>query len=93
MSHNHEISLKTYTGVYLVLLVLLVVTVLAAYVELGPFAMVAALTIATIKAALIAVYFMHLKHASRWVLMFFLAAVYMLLMGGLLTFADYRLRY
>lgn len=93
MNHGQGVSLRTYTVVYFLLLALLVLTVLAAKVDFGWVALLVAMGIATAKATLIAIYFMHLRGSSRWVLMFFLAAIYMLAMGGVLVFADYRLRY
>ncbi len=61
--HTHEHSWKGYLYILLVLLVLTVVTVTASQVNFGSSAanVVIAMTIATIKASLVALFFMHLK--------------------------------
>ncbi len=51
---------------WLALLALLALTVTLAYVPLGPFNAVAALTIGTIKAAIIAAIFMELRHRGPY---------------------------
>lgn len=61
--HGHEHGWKGYLYILLILLVLTVITVGAAQVNFGsPTAnVVIAMTIATIKASLVALFFMHLK--------------------------------
>ncbi|MCG3138030.1 MAG: hypothetical protein HJJLKODD_01886 [Phycisphaerae bacterium] len=58
---GHVVSLGLLAGVWLALLVLTVVTVGAIYVNLGKLNLWLAMIIATIKALLVAVYFMHLR--------------------------------
>ena len=61
-TEKHEIvPYKTYIMVWLALLVLTALTVWVAGFELGAFAMVVALGIASVKAGLVANIFMHLK--------------------------------
>ena len=62
---EHVDSVGTYTGVWLTLLVLTGVTTAVAYVDLGPFSVVVALTIAVIKMLLVALFFMHVRHSTR----------------------------
>jgi cytochrome c oxidase subunit 4 len=62
---GHIDSIKTYVGVLLALLILTGLTTEAAYVDLGPFSVVVALTIAVIKMLLVALFFMHLRHSNR----------------------------
>jgi len=62
MSATSRIGL--YLKIYVALIVLLLATVGAAYVKLGPFAIVLALAIATIKAYLVLMHFMHLDHSA-----------------------------
>jgi|ERR1051326_7640356 cytochrome c oxidase subunit IV len=62
---DHVDSVGTYTGVWLTLLVLTGVTTAVAYVDLGPFSVVVALTIAVIKMLLVALFFMHVRHSTR----------------------------
>lgn len=88
----HEPSTKGYFVVTAVLMALLVVTVLAAQLPLGPLAPVVALAIAVAKALLIALYFMHMRYASRIVQLFASAAlVWLLIMFGL-TMGDFLTR-
>jgi cytochrome c oxidase subunit 4 len=54
-----------YIAIGLILLVLTATTVGAAFVNLGPFNPVVALLIATIKATVVVLFFMHVKGASE----------------------------
>jgi cytochrome c oxidase subunit 4 len=67
ISHTeHELDpkaeAKTYTLTLVVLLILTAITVGASYIQFGSLNVVIALTIATIKASLVALFFMHLRH-------------------------------
>jgi len=62
---EHVDSIKTYTAVWLLLLALTGITTAVAYVDLGAFSVVVALTIAVIKMLLVALFFMHVRHSSR----------------------------
>jgi cytochrome c oxidase subunit 4 len=62
---GHIDSIKTYVGVLLALLILTGLTTEVAYVDLGPFSVVVALTIAVIKMLLVALFFMHLRHSNQ----------------------------
>ena len=59
---GHAESWKLYAAVLAALLFLTTVTVGAAYIDLGPANIVIALGIATVKAVLVALFFMHLLH-------------------------------
>ena len=68
---EHGGSTKLYWIIWASLIVLTFVTAGVAYLDLGPFNTVAALGIATTKAVLVALFFMHLNHERRmiyWVL-------------------------
>ncbi|HOJ74331.1 MAG TPA: cytochrome C oxidase subunit IV family protein [Phycisphaerae bacterium] len=68
---NHAaIQPRTYLVVYIVLLVLLVFTIAGAYIPIHVLATVVAFVIATIKAILIVLYFMHVKESSTLVRVF-----------------------
>jgi len=60
--HVHSSSPRIYLVILAVLLMLTVITVGAAYVNFGPFNLVIAVLIATTKATLVALFFMHLRH-------------------------------
>jgi len=85
-------STKPYFVVFAILMILLVVTVAAAYVHLGWLNIPVAMGIATIKAALVIWYFMHVKDSSPLILLSFLAGVVTLLVGACLLMADYLVR-
>jgi cytochrome c oxidase subunit 4 len=82
-------SLKAYFTVYVLLLVALVATVAIAFVHLGVWNLSAALAIACFKAALVVLFFMHVKYSPR--------LTWIVVSGGLvwlaillaLTAADY----
>ena len=62
---GHVSPLKVYIGIFLALMVLTAVTVAVAYVNLGQLNKVVALGIASFKATLVVLYFMHVKYASQ----------------------------
>lgn len=59
---HHIIPLKTYWSIFGALIVLTVVTVLAAKVDFGALNTIIAFGIASVKASLVLGYFMHLKY-------------------------------
>ena len=78
MSNNHIIPFKVYIKVLSALLVLTVITVAVAQVDFGVLNAVIAMGIATVKAALVLLYFMHLKYDDKTYLVIFLAGVFFL---------------
>lgn len=68
--HEHAMSPRGYFIIYLALLLLLVLTVAVAYLHLGIWSVLLAVTIATVKAILVMLYFMHLRHSSRLIWLF-----------------------
>src|SRR5262249_41486376 len=64
-SHQHIMPIATTRLIFVALLVLLVATVGAARLPLGILHLPVAMTIATIKAALIMLFFMHLLHSHK----------------------------
>lgn len=61
----HVLPLALYWGIFGVLIILTGVTVAVAQVDLGPFALVVAMVVATVKASLVAAVFMHLWFDSK----------------------------
>ena len=61
----HTLSLKTYVGVFAALAALTVLTTAVAYVDLGFFNVIVALTIAVAKALLVVLFFMHLARSRH----------------------------
>lgn len=93
-AEHHITPVSTYLGIFVALLVLLVVTVGAAYINLGsPLINLAfAMVIATIKAVLIVLYFMHVKWGSRLIWVFAAGGFLMLFVLFGITFGDYLTR-
>ncbi|WP_437673716.1 cytochrome C oxidase subunit IV family protein [Sorangium sp. So ce131] len=71
----HVLPLKVYIATWLALLVLTVVTVGASYVDLGAANLALALLIATAKAGVVALIFMHLKWDHKFHTLIFLSSV------------------
>jgi cytochrome c oxidase subunit 4 len=83
---------KTYILVWGSLLVLTVVTWAVSYVHLGLFNAVVALTIASVKASLVALFFMHLKNEKElvWAFALFPLGFLGLLILGTLVDSMFR---
>ena len=91
--HSTSSPLKTYFAVFFALLVGTGLTVFAATLDLGPFNAPVALTIATIKATLVALFFMHVWHASeKLTKLVVIAALFFLFLLLGLTMSDYATR-
>jgi len=62
---EHILDTKVYVKIFGLLIGLTAVTVIAAFIDLGPFNTPVALLIAIIKAAFVLLFFMHLKFSSH----------------------------
>jgi cytochrome c oxidase subunit 4 len=90
---EHISSLKLYIGIWLALLAGTLLTVIAAGIDLGPFNAVVALTIATIKATLVVLFFMHVKYAhEKMTKVVLISAIFWLAILLALRMADYATR-
>lgn len=81
-----------YVAVFCALLLLTAATVAVSYVDMGAFNVAAALAIASLKASLVALYFMHLKDERPLVWGFALTPIVFLLLIIAGTLADTRFR-
>ena len=88
----HVSPLKIYFAVFAALMVLTTVTILVAYVDLGEMNKVVALGIASFKATLVVLYFMHVKYASRMTKLIVVSGFFFLMILLTLTMADYGSR-
>jgi cytochrome c oxidase subunit 4 len=84
----HVTPLIIYLGVGATLLVLTGVTVWAAGYHLGAFNLFVAIAIATVKAALVGLIFMHLAYDNKFYTMIFLSAIMFLAIFISLTMLD-----
>jgi cytochrome c oxidase subunit IV len=90
---EHIISTKLYVGIWATLMVLTAATAGVAFLDLGPFNTVVALVIATCKALLVVLFFMHVKYTSeRLTKVVIVAGIFFLLLLLGLSLADYATR-
>jgi cytochrome c oxidase subunit 4 len=90
--HVHVTPLKVYLTIFLTLMAMTALTVAAAYVHLGALNTLVALSIASFKATLVVLYFMHVRHASRLTKLVVVTGLFFLaiLLGE--TMIDYATR-
>jgi cytochrome c oxidase subunit 4 len=81
-----------YTGIWLILLALTGMTLVSSLFDLGRLNIIVALAIATGKASLVTLFFMHLKEESPLFKAFFLISCTMLAIFIGLTFFDVAFR-
>lgn len=90
-THSHEESRKVYYAIFGALMVCTALTIGAAKINLGPFNAPVALAIATFKAILVILFFMHVKDSPRLTKVtvfagfFWLGIMFVLTMGDFLT--------
>jgi cytochrome c oxidase subunit 4 len=93
---QHIIPVRTYLVIFGILMGLLVATVIGAYIpipeSMGWMHLSVAMTIAVAKAALIVMYFMHVRFSNRLTWVFSTAAFFWLLILLVLCLADYHSR-
>lgn len=89
---QHVIPVRTYLVVFISLLVLLVMTVVATRIEHGVLNIVVALTIAGTKAALIVLFFMHVKYNAFVIRLAVVAGFFWLAILLTFTLGDYMTR-
>jgi cytochrome c oxidase subunit 4 len=91
--HSNSSPLTTYFAVWAALLVGTFITYKAAFLDLGVFNAAVALIIATTKALLVVLFFMHLKGASEKLLkLVVISTVFFLFILLALSMADYGTR-
>ena len=90
---GHIMSSKFYYTIWIALLCLTVISAAVSFVNLGPFNTIVALVIATFKALLVVLFFMHVKYTSeKLTKMVIVAAIFWLLLLLALSMADYTTR-
>jgi cytochrome c oxidase subunit 4 len=89
---GHVSPIKLYIGIFLTLMVLTAVTIAVAYVNLGQLNKVVALSIASFKATLVVLYFMHVTYASRMTKLIVVTGFFFLMILLSLTMVDYGSR-
>jgi cytochrome c oxidase subunit 4 len=89
---EHIVPTRVYYSIFGILMLCTLLTVLIAYVDLGRFNIVAALTIAVFKATLVILYFMHVKYSTRLTWAVVAGSVFWLGILLVLTMSDYLTR-
>ena len=90
---EHISSVKLYVGIWLALMAGTILTVVVARIDLGPLNPVMALAIATTKAVLVVLFFMHVKYAhEKLTKLVIVTAIFFFLILLSLTMADYTTR-
>jgi cytochrome c oxidase subunit 4 len=90
-----HVPVRTYVIIFAALMVLMLLTVAAAFLPhraMGNWSIIIALAIATVKALLVVLYFMHVKYASPLVKIFVIAGFVWFFIALGLTFTDYLTR-
>jgi cytochrome c oxidase subunit 4 len=91
-TEHHIVPIRTNVVIYLLLLGLLVLTYAVAMVDLGPLGVPVALAIATVKAVIILMYFMHVKFSPPLIKLFSTAAFFWMIILLAFSFNDYWTR-
>ena len=90
---EHILPSSMYWGIWLLLIVMTVVTAFIANVDLGRFNTVVALVIATFKASVVVLFFMHVKYTSeKLTKVVIISAIFFLVILLSLSMADYGTR-
>jgi len=88
----HVVPTRVYYAIFGILMICTALTVGIAFIDLGPFNVVAALTIAVFKATLVVLFFMHVKYSSKLTKFVVASCLFFLACLFGLTFTDYLSR-
>jgi cytochrome c oxidase subunit 4 len=90
---GHVISTKLYVTIWIALMCLTVITAGVSFIDLGPLNTVVALSIATFKAILVVLVFMHVKYTSeKLTKTVVISAIFFLFLLLALSMTDYTTR-
>src|SRR2546423_6815954 len=90
---EHIVYPQVYITIFFVLLVGTILTAWVAFFNFpGPLNAVVALTIATIKASAVVLYFMHVRYSGRLIWLVIASALFWLVIMFALTISDYSSR-
>jgi cytochrome c oxidase subunit 4 len=89
---GHIVSIDTYRGVFISLVALTFITVWAAMQDFGMFNLVVAMGIASLKAGIVTLMFMHLNYESKiiWGIVIYPLFIFVLILGGTLGDATIK---
>ena len=89
---SHILPKRIYYTIFAILLFCTYLTVQIAFIDLGAWNTVAALTIAVFKAALVVLFFMHVKYSTKLTWAVVLGSIFWLGILLALTMTDYLTR-
>ena len=89
---QHVLPVGIYVGIWAILMFLTGLTVFVSFIELHDWNIVLALVIATIKATLVVLFFMHLYYSSKLTKVTMIAALFFLFLLLALSMTDYLTR-
>jgi len=92
MSEHHIIPVRVYFAIFAALMVLTVITVVVAFIDFGAMSDVIAMAIAGTKAALVILYFMHVRYSEGLVGLSVVGAIAFLAIFVFFTMSDYMTR-
>jgi cytochrome c oxidase subunit IV len=88
-AEHHIVGPKTYAIIFVTLLTFTGITVVAAFIDLGIFNPIIALAIASIKAVIVMLFFMHVFYQSRLIKMTVASGFFTFLVLVTMTLSDY----
>ena len=89
---DHVVPKRTYFAIWATLMAMTLITTLVAFVDLGRFNTVAALTIATFKASLVVLFFMGAKYQPRLTRVVIICGLFFLALLLAFSMVDYLTR-
>ncbi len=89
---QHILPVGIYVGIWAILMFMTGLTVFVSFIELHDWNIVLALVIATIKATLVVLFFMHLYYSSKLTKVTMIAAIFFLFLLLALSMTDYLTR-
>ena len=92
MTTGHIVPTRIYYAIFGLLMFCTYLTVQVAFIDLGRFNVVAALAIAVFKAAIVVLFFMHVKDSTRLTWVVVMGSVFWLGILLALTMGDYLTR-
>lgn len=92
--HNatHILPLSLYIGVWLALMVLTFITVAVSYFDFGSMNMIVAMVVATLKASIVALFFMHLAFDEKFNGLALVTSTIFIALFFIFVFADLKFR-
>jgi len=90
--HSHILPLRVYYIIFGILMLCTALTTWIAFIDLGPFNTIAALTIAVFKATIVILFFMHVKYSTRLTWAVVLGSFFWLGIMLVITMSDYLTR-